>query len=251
MNESSRLSSRSEAAVGRLRGRTVAIGTSLSPDSLQRRVTGTVRSLEARRSRLERGAGACSGGRGRGRRLLEWSARARSLLGSSLPVTLLRELDLPREVVAVLLRPEPAPLATTVPQVRIPGAEQALRAGIAVRDEHAGDLVVSLVLAEAAGRGIEGRRRVAALGEPANRLQGLRVVLRDVEDPPGVERIALAVQPIACVLDERDQVPREEGDVVEARDRRRLRLVEEGKLPFVGRRVFLDELEDRRPFAAA
>src|ERR1700741_652803 len=112
MNESSRLSSRSEAAVARLRARTAAIGTSLSPHSLPPRVTWAGRALAAacdwdgsvtRVSAITPGES--------GRRLLEWQAPARSLLGSSLPVTLLRELDLPREVVAVLLRPEPAPLS--------------------------------------------------------------------------------------------------------------------------------------------
>ena len=46
----------------------------------------------------------------------------------------------------MLLRPEPAP--TAVEQMRQLRAEDALRTGIAVRDVHAGDLVVLIVLAE-------------------------------------------------------------------------------------------------------
>src|SRR5215475_13066929 len=90
--------------------------------------------------------------------------------------------DLPREVVAVLLCVEPAPFAAA-PEIRNLGAEQAVRAGIAVRDMDAGDLVVALVLPEAAGRGVERRGWIAALGEPAHRLVGrVGVVLRDVPD---------------------------------------------------------------------
>src|SRR5262249_24241444 len=68
------------------------------------------------------------------------------------------EHDLPREVVAVLLRVEPAPLPAAVPEVRDLGAEQPFRSGVAVRDVDAGDLVVALVRPESAGRGVVRRR---------------------------------------------------------------------------------------------
>src|SRR6185437_9555161 len=111
------------------------------------------------------------------------------------------EHDLPCEVVAVLLGVEPAPFVAAVPQIRDLSPEQAFRAGIPVRDVHTGDLVVAFVLAEAAGRRVERRRRVAALGEPPHRLQACRVVLRHVPDEAGVEGLALRVQRVTCVLD--------------------------------------------------
>ena len=60
---------------------------------------------------------------------------------------------------------------------------------------------------EAGVGGVERRRRVAALGEPAQRLgAGVRVVRVHVEDEARVERVALPVQRVAGVLDERDLV---------------------------------------------
>ena len=69
-------------------------------------------------------------------------------------------------VVAVLLRVEPAPLASA--QIRRLGPEHAVGAPVAVGDDEPGDLVVALVGAEAAVVGVERRRRVAALGQPAD-----------------------------------------------------------------------------------
>src|SRR5262245_52760535 len=142
------------------------------------------------------------------------------------------EHDLPGEVVAVLLCVEPAPLAA-VPQVRNLGAEESLRAGIAVRDMDAGDLVVALVRAEAAGRRVERRRRIAPLSEPAHRLEARRVVLRDVPDEAGVERLTLRVERVAGVLDKRHEIPRKERHVVETGHSRGLGLVEERQVPAV------------------
>ena len=91
---------------------------------------------------------------------------------------------------------------------------------------------------------VERRRRVAALGEPAHRLvRRVGVVGGDVEHEAGVERVPLPVQRVAGVLDERDQVLRQERDVVEA-GVRRVALVEERQLAGVRRRVVLRQLED-------
>src|SRR3954470_8749746 len=74
-----------------------------------------------------------------------------------------RRDDLVGRVVAVLLGVEPAPAAPE--QRRRLGPEDAPGARVAVRDVGAGDLVVLVVLAEAA-LCVDRRGRVTALGEP-------------------------------------------------------------------------------------
>src|SRR5689334_21196535 len=71
-------------------------------------------------------------------------------------------------VVAMLLGVEPAPFRIT--KVRNFGAENATRRRVTVRYVGSGDLVVALVLSEAAEGGVDGRRRVPALCQPANGL---------------------------------------------------------------------------------
>jgi hypothetical protein len=147
----------------------------------------------------------------------------------------------------VLLGVEPAPLRRA--QLRDAGTEDALRARVAIGDDGAGDLVVAVVLAEATVVGVDRGRGVAPLGQPAQRLVlWLRVVAADLEDPAGVERVALRVEGVAGVLDERDRGPREERDVVEAGVRFVAR-VEEAKRAGVGTRAALAQLEDRAPTA--
>src|SRR4029077_12730576 len=93
------------------------------------------------------------------------------------------------------------------------------------------------------------RGRVTALREPALRLvRRGRVVRVDVEQAAGGGRVALRVQRVARVLDERDLVLRDEGDVVEA-GVRRVALVEERERAGVRRRGLLAQLEDRAPAA--
>src|SRR3954464_1016700 len=58
------------------------------------------------------------------------------------------------------------------------------------------------------------------------------------------------VQRVTRVLAEREQILRQERDVVEGRVRL-VSLVEDRQLPGVRRRVLLRQLEDRRPAAAA
>lgn len=112
----------------------------------------------------------------------------------------------------MLLRPEPAPVRV-VEELRDLRPEDPVDRRVAVGDVHAGDLV-----AARHARRVERRRRVSALGEPAQRLVGrIRVVGVRVEDEARVERIRLAVQAVARVLDERELVAREERDVVGAR----------------------------------
>jgi hypothetical protein len=82
------------------------------------------------------------------------------------------------------------------------------------------DLVVAVVLEPggAAERGVDRRRRVAALGDdPGGSVCGLRVVGARVEEPRGVERVTLRVQRVARVLDEHDPVAIPERHVVEGR----------------------------------
>ena len=120
---------------------------------------------------------------------------------------------------------------------------------VSVGDVRAGDLVVAVVLAEAAGRCVDRRRRVPALGQPSNGLvRRVGVVLRDVEDPARVERVPLPVQPVARVLDERDQVVREERRVVESRPSP-VTAVEDREARARCARPALTELEDRAPAA--
>src|SRR6266567_5036597 len=75
-------------------------------------------------------------------------------------------------------------------------------------------------------------------------------VLGHVEDVGGVERVALRVQPVTRVLDERDQILREESDVVEACVRG-VALVQHRELAGVGRRIRLRDVEHAGPPAAA
>src|SRR4051794_6067244 len=125
-----------------------------------------------------------------------------------------RRDDLVRRVVAVLLGVEPAPAAAE--QRRRPGPEDAPRARVAVRDVGAGDLVVLVVLAEAALVGVDRRRRVTALGEPPDGPgAGAGVVLADVEHEPRVERVAPLVQRVPVVLDGRELVPRQARDALQ------------------------------------
>src|SRR5262245_1802146 len=114
--------------------------------------------------------------------------------------------DLPGRVVAMLLGPEDPPgaglplVARRLERPRRLGTEDPLRGRVAVRDVDTGDLVVAFVLAEAGVVGVERRRRVAALCQPADRHGSrIRVVLRDVEQEPGVERVALPVQLVAGI----------------------------------------------------
>src|SRR6478672_6660180 len=65
--------------------------------------------------------------------------------------------DLVRPVVPMLLRVEPAPLATA--QIRQLGPEQTVGALVSVGDDEPGDLVVALVAAEAAVVGVKRGRR--------------------------------------------------------------------------------------------
>src|SRR5262249_48499363 len=67
--------------------------------------------------------------------------------------------DLPGRVVAVLLGPEQPPDA--VPEVRVAGADEPTDRRVTVGEVDAGDLVVVLVLAEAAVRGVDRGRGVA------------------------------------------------------------------------------------------
>src|SRR6266536_1708121 len=79
---------------------------------------------------------------------------------------------LPRRVLAVLLRIEEAP--AVLERRRHLRAEQSGGGGIAVRNVDAGDLVVAVVLEagvlDGAEAGIDGRQRISALGEEADRL---------------------------------------------------------------------------------
>src|SRR5512132_1603188 len=113
--------------------------------------------------------------------------------GSLVLVLHVAEEHLVGRVVAVLLRIEPAP--PTVAQVRDGVPENPTDARIAVGDERTGDLVVPVVLAEP-GRvcaAVEGRRGVAALGEPADRgVRRIGVVARHVQRVTGVECVELA-----------------------------------------------------------
>ncbi len=87
-------------------------------------------------------------------------------------------------------------------------SQDARHRGITVRDVHAGDLVVALVLepGHAEERRVERGRGIAALCQQAHRRRRGRVAVvgRRVERPHLVEGIALAVQRVAGVLD-RDQ----------------------------------------------
>src|SRR4051795_3490992 len=150
-----------------------------------------------------------------------------------------RRDDLVRRVVAVLLGVEPAPAAPE--QRRRLGPEDAPGAGVAVRDVGAGDLVVLVVLAEAALVGVDRRGRVTALGEPPDGPGGRAgVVPADVEDEPRVERVALLVQRVAGVLAGGELVAGQEGDFVQARVRR-VAGVQERQLAGACRRAPLHE----------
>src|SRR5215212_6555270 len=152
-----------------------------------------------------------------------------------------------RRVVAVLLGVEPAPAAPE--QRRRLGPEDAPRARVSVRDVDAGDLVVLVVLAEAALVGVDRRRCVTALGEPPDGPGGRAgVVPADVEHEPRVKRVALLVQRVAGVLGGRDLVARQERDVVQARVRL-VAGVEERQLAGACRRVPLHEPLDAAPAA--
>src|SRR5262249_36482836 len=85
---------------------------------------------------------------------------------------LLDEHDLPGRVVAVLLGVEPAPVRAA--KVGHFSAENAACARVPVGDVQPGYLVVAVVLAEAGECRIDGRRCIAALGEPGDRV-GRRV----------------------------------------------------------------------------
>src|SRR5262249_52014459 len=85
------------------------------------------------------------------------------------------------------------------------------------------------------------------VGPEAERMGSVRVVLGDVEEVGGVERVPLRVQRVAGVFDERNQVLREEGDVVEA-SMGLVAVVEDRNRAHVARRR-LDQLEDRREAA--
>src|SRR6266481_3681286 len=89
--------------------------------------------------------------------------------GFPLPVRLadpcVRRENLPGDVVAVLLVPEPTPAG--MEGVRDLRPEDAPGRRIAVGDVDTRDLVVGVVLAEAAAGGrVDRRRRVAPFGEP-------------------------------------------------------------------------------------
>src|SRR2546430_14170555 len=75
---------------------------------------------------------------------------------------------LPGDVVAVLLRPEPAP--AVVSKVRKLRAEDSVDRRVAVRDVRPGDLVVAVVLAKTAARRVAGGGGIAPLCQPADRL---------------------------------------------------------------------------------
>src|SRR5882724_6376231 len=156
--------------------------------------------------------------------------------------------DFPGEVVAVLLAPEPTPAVLPHPwDLR---AEDPVDRRIAVRDVHARDLVVAVVLARPADRRVDRRGGIASLGEPADRLRSTRVVDGDVEYVARVQALALGVQGVSRVFDRQQLISREELDVVEARNRP-VALVEERERAMVRRRIALRELEDRRPAAGA
>ena len=97
--------------------------------------------------------------------------------------------DLVRAVVPVLLGVEEAPVLV-LEQVRVLRSEEPVHGRVPVGDVRARDLVVAVVLAEAAGRGVDRRRRVTALGQPANRL------VRRV----GVVRVTSKTQPESSAL---------------------------------------------------
>src|SRR5262249_59460395 len=92
--------------------------------------------------------------------------------GPAAPTLLLgRRVDhLVGDVVAVLLGVEPAPLPVAVEELRLLLGQDPLHAWVAVRDGGAGELVVLVVLAEAAVRRVDRRGGVAALRDPADRL---------------------------------------------------------------------------------
>src|ERR1044071_4813927 len=95
--------------------------------------------------------------------------------------------DLPRHVVAVLLRIEDSP--TALKGMGLLCAEDAVGPGTAVGDVDPGDLVVPVVLKAVPGRarekrGVDRRRRVAAQGDQTEGLvAGVRVIRARVEEP--------------------------------------------------------------------
>jgi hypothetical protein len=83
------------------------------------------------------------------------------------------------------------------------------------------DLVVTLVLEPAAPgeKRVQRRRRVAALGQEADRLGAASVVDLGIEEGARVQRVALTVERVAGVLHHEQLVPTGELDVVGARVR--------------------------------
>ena len=140
----------------------------------------------------------------RGRERMVYRRKTRPLSGT--------RANLIRGVVAVLLGVEEAPLPARMPDVRDLGPRIPSLPG---SPSDACMPVISLspsFLPKPAGRGVDRRRGVAAFREPANRLvRRIGVVDPRVEHESGVERVPLSVQRVTRVLDERDEILRQEG----------------------------------------
>src|SRR5262245_37660948 len=99
--------------------------------------------------------------------------------------------DLVGDVVAVLLGVEDAP--AVLERTLNLGSENAAVVRVAVRHVNAGNLVVAVVdeARAAEERGVDRRRRIAALGDDPDRLVGrVGVVLPGVVQPRRIESIA-------------------------------------------------------------
>jgi DNA-binding transcriptional regulator LsrR (DeoR family) len=84
------------------------------------------------------------------------------------------------------------------------------------------------------------------MAQEAQRLAAVRIALGDVEQVPGAQRVALAVQRVSSVLDEGDVVSVGEGDVVKATVRL-VTFVEQRQLAGVSGHRILGELENAAP----
>src|SRR5262249_7977173 len=127
-------------------------------------------------------------------------------------------------------------------------AENAVDARIAIGLDPAGDFVIAFILEglvgdERAQLRIERGGGIAPFGENALGLvTRVAVVDVEVEEPSGIERVAIGMEPIAGVLDEDDAVLIPERSVVEAGDFRIRAVIDERQLAGVSPELL--QLED-------
>ena len=128
--------------------------------------------------------------------------------------------NLPGDVIAVLLGIEQAPAA--LERLRNLGAEETEYTRIAVGKMPAGDFVVALIVerprwrCKAAEDRIQRRGYVAALRENTDGLRAVCVAGFQIEQPCGVERVALGMQRVAGVFNEDDVIGIPKAAIVEA-----------------------------------